>query len=356
MAKQFPAACLTGLLCLLTCVTAVLSGCGGSTPSQTQSEEPAPMFSAAVNVSEGSTTLSVNGVYTDPDRDYQLTIPDGWKEDSSQTEKNRILFVSPEGTRSVELKKQTADCNLLAYSQSDFTRTYQESLDNFRLQSFKTVTANGSKGIALRYTCTRDNTDYVVLQYVMAGDFDYNITYSAIDGDDAFLTLAEASIGTFRELDPEHDPATLANRLNGRVYTDGTNFYTITLPKNWRISERNTNCVIFTSSDRKSNINVRCSAIDAQLFRYEKSYFTTHFQGLLGKSATITEFTTTTVNGKKALYLACRYSYNGQTLLSKQYNINSGDTTYIITFTSTVADADKTKFDDVAKTFQLQTS
>lgn len=349
MTNWFPAVRWTALLALPASLLLLLTGCG-SGGSIAPPTTPEPTSIAAGDDSQGE-AISLTGTYTDPDKDYQLILPAGWTQDAAQSSDDRAVFVSADGTRSVELEKQKADPNLLAYSRSDFGKTYKSALEDFKLQSFSTVTANGSTGVALRYTCTKSGSQYQVVQYVMAGDYDYSVTYSAVGGD--ITDLAAESIATFRELDPDHDPSLLADRLNGAVYTDGSHGYTVTVPDGWRVTEQAADRVTFSSGDKKRNINIGCSDMDTRLFSYQKDYFTQQFQAAFGTTATVTSFSTTTVNGRQALYLACTYTYGGKSLTARQYSINSGDTTYTITHTSQSSGSAKADLDAVVKSLTL---
>lgn len=92
----------------------ILAGCSASSPAQTGSE-------AAVSSVVSQTVSSLDdSVYTNAEKTFQFTVPQGWKEESSKTTKDRVLFVSPGGDRALELKRQQPDANLLAYSKSDF--------------------------------------------------------------------------------------------------------------------------------------------------------------------------------------------------------------------------------------------
>lgn len=333
---------------LLVCT----AGCGETTvvlpegPAASMGETET--FSSAPNG-----PLTAEGVYTDPQKTFQVTVPSDWHEDTAQSKKDRVVLLSPGGNRSVELKKLEMDANLLAYSQETVQKTYAASFSAFQLQSFSTVTANGHKGILLQFTCQKAGKRYTVLQGVLAGESDYSITYAAIDGDEKFLTMARESIETFRELDPIHDPSVLAGRLDGQTYHDTDSRFTVTVPKGWSVEEQQKDQVLFVSADGKSNINVQCTPADKQLLRYKKDYFMDYFRQSLSPSVKITQFSTATVSGEVSRYLVCQYPYAGQTLVSKQYLLNSGDTTYSLTFTSSATSAGKTDFSAVAKRFTV---
>jgi hypothetical protein len=207
--------------------------------------------------------------------------------------------------------------------------------------------------VRLSYTCTQNGQSYTVVQYILAGDSDYNITYSATGDSSELSSLAESSINTFRELDPDNDPSLLVNRLATRDYRDGAKGYSLTLPKNWRVASQTSDTVVFTDVDETYSINVQCSEADSSLFRYQQSYFDDYFTAAFGQTATISQFQTTTLSDTKALYLVCSYTYHGTALTSKQYIVNSDDTAYHITFTAPTASASKIDFAAVAKSFRL---
>ncbi len=342
---------LAALLWLLCCCAALLAGCGGGQPAAEMSAVSSASGSSGGEAEPSSPAMG--SVYTDAAERFQITVPEGWTEQAGQSSGDYALFVSPSGARALELETQEADCNLLAYSAAEFTAAYQEALEDFQLQSLSTVTANGSTGVALRYTCTRDGTAYTAAQYVMAGAYDYNITFFAVDSDADFLALAEDSIATFRELDPENDPVALEDRLVGQTYRDGANGYAITLPEGWRVASQEKDCVAFQSGDGGSDINVQCGALDEKLFSYQQEAFLESFQQMFGASVQITAFSTVELDGTAALYLECSYSYDGKALVSQQYSLNGAGATYRITFTSASAEAGETDFAKVASSFTM---
>ena len=334
---------------LATLLSVALSGCGttASVPADSLPSSP---------VSEEATvtpSLSPQGVYTDKNKSFQVTIPDDYIEDTTLSKQGRTVFRSPNGTRSVELKKLNPDSNLLAYSRSEFSKAYRDSFEEFQLQQCRPVTVGETNGVYLQFTCKQQGKPYTVAQYVMAGDSDYSVTYASVDGGADFLSLAQESIQTFRELNPEQ-PVPQAGRLIGTTYTDTEDRFTITLPSGWKVSSQTKDSLLFRSGDNKSNLNIQWGQSDKQLLRYQKSYFTQSFQESLGKSAKVTVFQTATLNGINARYLECTYTRNGKSLISKQYLLNSDNITYRITFTSTTANAGKTKFNTVADSFTLR--
>lgn len=338
--------------CILFSAGCGTSGSDDSAPAESVLSDSPALSSVS---SDSSTLLSANGIYMDPDKDFQLVLPENWTA-SETSQDNSAIFLSPEGDCSLEIKKQSADQNLLAYSEAEFTQSYQSQLDDFQLKSRETVTINGNKGVFLTYTCTQQNTTYTIYQYILAGDYDYNFTYSTVNDTPSFRDLVTSSIETFRQVDPDHDPSLLLGRLDGQTYHDLNNRFTVTLPSAWKISQQKTDQILFTSGDKKANINILISDVDKKLFQYKKSYFTEYFESSLGKSATITQFSTVTINGSQAIYLECSYPKNGQTLLAKQYLINNGDYTYTLTATATTANAQKIDFKAVAESLQFTES
>lgn len=351
------------LVSLLAGSAAVFTACGSHTePADTVGSESPAIVSSAVEETgtvpaekdPSGETLSLEGVYTNPDRDYQMTLPDGWIEDKEKTNVNTILYLSPNGNRAVEIKRQKADPNLLAYTEADFKKTYAASFKDFKLLEYKRVKANGIHGIRLYFTCKENGRKYTVVQFLMAGEYDYNITWSALDGNKDFFRFTVKSVLTLKELDPDQNPADRTGRLYERTYTDAENRYAIKLPKNWKVSSQKDDQVLFVPADKKTNINIQCKPIDEQLFRYKKSYFTSYFQKAFGKTAAITKFSKTKINGVSALYLEVRYNYNQQNLTSCQYLINKGDYTYSVTYTAPTNGLSTKAFTDSAKTFKLK--
>lgn len=360
MKRRTLAAC-AGLLCLLTAGVASLTACGNteSDPTNIASETVSENTVSTEEISSSESdpskdTLSINGVYTDPKKSYQITLPDNWIEDSEHTTNNRVLFLSPSGTRSVEIVRQKSDSNLLAYSEAEFKKAYAAVYDKFKLQEYKRFRNDIYAGIRLRFTCKQNGKTYAVTQYVIPGEYDYNITWTALDNDDAFYQTTRDSVLTFRELNPEYDTIELVGRMYDRTYTDMDNRYTFTLPENWKVSSQQANQVLFISADKTANINIQVTEIDEQLYRYKKSYFTSYFQKAFGKSATITTFKSVKVGGIPARYLECTYTHNTQKLTSCQFLINSDSYTYSITYTAPTAGLNTTNFTTAVKTFTLK--
>lgn len=217
----------------------------------------------------------------------------------------------------------------------------------------RTVTSDGHKGVSLTYTCRQKNQDYTVVQCIFGGDYDYNITYSAVKGGTDFIEDARKSFQSFRALSPEREPSKLMGRLNGRVYTAKDGAYKMTLPKGWKLSKETKNLLLFTSKDGRVNINLQTSKSDPRLLQYKKAYFTEYFRSTLGESAKVTSFRKTSVSGKTARYLECTYTRYGQPLRAKQYLFNDGETGYVLTFTAPAAMKKVANFGEVARSFEI---
>ena len=340
------------LCCLLCGGSFSLAACGRAEDPSVLSE-PAEETTSSAEQAITTNGLSIGGVFTDNARSYQITLPEDWIEDVEQTDNNTVLFLSPDGNRSVEIRRQKADPNLLGYTEAEFKKAYAASFDSFKLLEYKRFKNDEYACVRLRFTCKENGKKYTVTQYVIPGKYDYNITWSALNHDEDFYKMTVNSVLTFRELNPTYPTVSLAGRTYGRTYTDAELRYTITLPKSWKVKSRSGDQALFISSDKKSNINVQCTEIDKDLYQYQKSYFTTYFQKTFGKTAKITAFTSKKVNGISARYLECAYTYSGQNLTSCQYLINKGDYTYSITFTAPTAGMDRTAFNAAVKTFTV---
>ena len=334
-----------GLLVAAAAVLLLFTGCSGAAPG----EDP--------DVSQAETAGSAgtaDGVFTNSDKEFQVSVPSGWREDLSLSNRDRTVLLSPGGESSVELRRQAPDPNLLAYDRSDFEESYREKFREFRLKTFSSIRGQESKGDYLSFTCRQNNQTYTVYQAVFAGDYDYNITYSTVSADKKFAAMAKKNLETFRELDPLSPAGTLPGRLDGRNYLSADGSFSLTLPKNWRVAKQETDRVLLEDRAGRCNINLMISDADKKLFSYKKSYFTEYFRETLESSVSLKKLEAVTAGKHKARYLECAYNYYGQSLYAKQYLINSGKHTYTLTLTTPASAKDKVDFAAVANSFSVK--
>ena len=324
----------------------LLTGCSAAAPAETSEipQEETAAQSAGI----------ADGVFTDSDKEFQVAVPAGWREDPALSDRDRTVLLSPGGESSVELRKQSPDPNLLAYDKTDFEESYREKYEAFRLKTFSSVKGQGNKGVYLEFTCRKNKLTYTVYQAVFAGDYDYNIAYSTVSADKQFAAMAKKNLETFREIDPLNDAGVLPGRLDGRNYLSAEGTYSLTLPKNWRVTKQEAESVLFADKTGRYNINLMIGAKDKKLFSYKKSYFTDYFKETLDSSVALKKLETVTAGKNKARYLECAYSYDGQNLYAKQYLINSGKHTYTLTLTAPAALKDKVDFSAVANSFSAK--
>ncbi len=302
---------------------------------------------------ESSADSDQGTIHTDVGKTFQITVPKGWQLDSEQSSDERSVYISSTGKASLEIRKQEADPNLLAYSASDFESSYSSRFTAFNLKKKEKTKIGSYTCIFLQYTLVQGEQEYTVMQYIMAGDADYSLTYSTTSPTKTFRTKVRKSIETFREMDPLVSPKKLYGRMNGRTYRDEDGAFQITLPEKWRFSEKNGSSVSFRNSDSTASIMICYYEPDNRLFQYKKSYFTKYFQNQFGEATRLSIFRTETLPEGKAIYLECYYGYYGLPLYAKQYLLNTEKNLVTLTATTTQGNRGKVSLASVARTLQI---
>ncbi|MCI9577196.1 MAG: hypothetical protein HFJ84_11310 [Clostridiales bacterium] len=274
----------------------------------------------------------INGVFQDNEKTFRVTLPDGWTIQEKELTDQSMILGSPSDSSILEIRRQKNDPNLFSYTQAEFEESYKTGITDFQIITFEQTTIQNHRAVHMVYTCTNSGVMYQFHQYIIAGDYDYNLTFMRRTDEPDFSQNFLESISSFQEISPIKDPQSNQGKLIGTLYTAADNSYTINLPEGWRV-DSSADYLLARSADKASNMNVLINEADNNLINYTQSYFQEYYSGMFS-SAKVTSFEKITMNGYPALHLVCSYQANGKNLIANQYLICAPKNTYSLTYTS----------------------
>lgn len=352
------------LAAALTLSASALAGCSKSAPKDISLEsapivvvsEPTPAIGPAAhahNCSSPDTLCGTitNGVFQDSQRNFQLPVPEAWEIRGQELTDDSMIIGSPSDHSFLEIRRQDSDPNLFAYTQDDFQKSYETGVTDFHIATFEKVTVQNLSAVHLVYSCTDNGVPYHFNQYIIAGNFDYNITLiQRSEETDRSAEFAQL-IQNFQQLSSAA-PQSNNGKLIDRLYTAPDGSYSITLPEGWRLDASQEHFSA-QSADHTAALNLLVNAPDSTLLDSTKEQVQEYYAKMFS-NAQISLFEKTSIAGVSSLHLVCSYQSDGKTICAEQFLIPTASHTYTLTFTKAATATDPV-FASTAKTFTLRT-
>lgn len=290
-----------------------------------------------------------NQVFQDTQNTFRIQVPEGWSIQEQELSRDSMILGSPTDHATMEIRRQESDPNLLAYTQAEFEQSYQTDVTDFQMLTFEQTSIQNHRAVHLVYTCSDAGVSYQFYQYILAGDFDYNISYIRRRDEPDLSASFLQSIQSFQELSPRTDPQSNQGRLVGTRYTSGDGSYSLSLPEGWRIDPTQDH-IQANSADHTAALTILVGEPDATLVDTKQEQMQQQYSQRFPDTK-ISLFEKTTLGGHPALHLVCTYHASGKEVCAEQYVVCSPQHTYHLVYTKAGTATDPS-FEVSAKTLQ----
>lgn len=328
----------------------VLPGCSSHEPAKpplqsfpivvASEPEPSSTLGHSHNCNDPDTLCGTieNGYFEDSQKTFRVKVPEGFTVREQELTSDSMMLGSPRDHAVIEIRRQERDPNLLAYTKEEFQKAYEVGVTDFQILSFEQVTVGGCPAVHLVYSCTDGGVSYHFYQYILAGDYDYNITLIRRSDEEDVSAVFQTCIGEFQQLSPKSDPASKLGKLVGNLYTAPDGSYSLTLPDGWRLDPESEHPTA-VSADRSCALNILVGEPDSTLLDSTKEQIEQSYKERFS-SATVSVFEKTALSGHTALRIVCTYESAGKQVCAEQYLFSSAQHSYTLTFTKAAASPD----------------
>ncbi len=340
-------------ICAVVCLfcLAAFSGCSPNEPEKRPLQSFPIVVASDPASSSGATGHSHNcndpdtlcgtltdNLFQDSQQTFRLPVPQGFAIREQELSQDSMILGSSSDHASIEIRRQERDPNLLAYTKEEFQNVYQVDVTGFQMLSFEQISIADCPAVHLVYSCVDGGVSYHFYQYILAGDFDYNITLIR-RSDEADLSADFATcVQAFQQISPKSDPKSKFGKLVGNLYTAPDGSYTISLPDGWRL-DPTAEHMTAESADHSSAVNILVGEPDSTLTDASREQIQASYQKRFS-SAELSVFEKITLSGRPALHLVCTYQAENKQVCAEQYLVSSPQHSYVITFTKAAAAPD----------------